>query len=254
MIQNKKLSGLVAFCFLIVSAICFAYVLRYLWCGQMTGEIEKEVRRIVDNQKVALESDSAEFFHQAWEDLKASNDDFVGYLIFDDGFIEQPVVQGSDNEYYLQHDFYQRWNLFGAIYMDCDNYLNSRNMTLYGHNVFYSEDEMFSPLLKLLDPEQYLRHNHFKLYYENDVAEYRIKAIYYYDINKDRDFDYRQQDFSQEEFTDYINYVNERNLINSDLGSETEPDRILTIQTCKDLYGTVRVLFLCVEEDRTEYK
>lgn len=250
---KNKLSVLTIWSLILVTVACFVQLFRYFTSHQMSYEINKEIRTIVTNRNILPESEPSEFSHESWDDLKSINDDFIGYLVFDDGYIQQAVVQADDNDYYLQHDFYRRWNLFGAIYMDSENETSSQNITIYGHNVFFTDDQMFSPLAKLTDQEQYQKHKEFHVYYENDVAYYRIRAVYYYDIDADRDFDYRQQAFSFDEFKEYIAYAYSHSVVNTDSGSGSEPERIMTLQTCKDLNSNIRILFLCTEERRTEY-
>ena len=69
--------------------------------------------------------------------LKAQNADLVGWISMP-GFskvIEYPVMQSSDNEFYLTHDFYKNKSYSGSIFMDAVN-MNTepdKNIILYGH-------------------------------------------------------------------------------------------------------------------------
>ena len=252
-LKNNVYKG-IAMCLMLVFSFCCFKVLRYTWQIQMNHKINANVKTVIRENQLTDAAQPAEFTHQSWNELKLINEDFIGYMVFDDGYIEQAVVQGIDNEYYLQHDFYQMWNLFGSIYIDCECSADSQNITIYGHNVFFSEDEMFSPLVNLLDPGTFLKYRNFRIYFENEVVSYRIRAVYYYDINEDRDFDYRQHDFNDQEFTDYIEYVKNHSIICEGLESIAGPNRIVTLQTCRDLNSSVRILFLCTEESLAEYE
>ena len=54
--------------------------------------------------------------------------------------IDYPVVQSSDNDYYLKHNLYNETDKNGWIYMDYRNssYEMDANTIIFGHNMYYS--------------------------------------------------------------------------------------------------------------------
>ena len=70
----------------------------------------------------------------------AVNDDFVGWLAIRNTNVNYPVVQYTDNTYYLDTDFYGNYSKNGTIFADYENVFkntgeNSANTILYGHNL-----------------------------------------------------------------------------------------------------------------------
>ncbi len=74
--------------------------------------------------------------------LLAINEDVVGWISLgdeDEPFIDYPVVQGDDNDFYLKHNIYGEESVSGSIYADYREPLTAdsepANLILYGHNM-----------------------------------------------------------------------------------------------------------------------
>jgi len=75
--------------------------------------------------------------------------DIVGWLCIDQIGIDYPVVQGEDNEFYLNHTYDKTENPCGSIMMNCDNQpsFSDINTILYGH--YMKNGTMFGSLKNL---------------------------------------------------------------------------------------------------------
>ena len=69
--------------------------------------------------------------------LRKKNADTAAWLRIEGTSIDYPIVQASDNEFYLNQDFNKNKSKAGSIFMDCRNGqdLEDRNTILYGHNM-----------------------------------------------------------------------------------------------------------------------
>ena len=56
-----------------------------------------------------------------FEGLQAVNPDVIGWIDIPGLSISYPVVQGTDNAYYLHHLFTGEYNSSGSIFADCHN-------------------------------------------------------------------------------------------------------------------------------------
>lgn len=64
------------------------------------------------------------------------NKDTKGWIRYNSNKINYPIVQAKDNDYYLDKNFYKKYNQAGSIFMDYrNNSFNDKNVVLYGHSM-----------------------------------------------------------------------------------------------------------------------
>ncbi len=82
--------------------------------------------------------------------LKEVNSDVKGWISITNTNINYPILQGSNNNYYLNRDINKEYNRNGSIFMDYRNHeFNDNNTIIYGHNM--NTDAMFSDLIKIIN-------------------------------------------------------------------------------------------------------
>ena len=106
-----------------------------------------------------------------WAELKAKNDDVMGWMRSVGTVINYPVVQGSDNDYYLTHLLDGTVNDKGTLFIDmhCQSPYEDFLTVIYGHrmkdkSMFYTLGEYFEerekpyflehPVMELYTPKQ----------------------------------------------------------------------------------------------------
>ena len=89
--------------------------------------------------------------------------------------LDYPVVQGTDNSYYLHHTFRKEYNIAGSIFLDARNtadFSDSKNI-IYGHNM--RNGSMFHVLRKFQDLDFYQANREIWLYLpDGSVQVYEI--------------------------------------------------------------------------------
>ena len=73
------------------------------------------------------------------EELKKLNSDSIGWLEVPDTNIDEPLVQGKDNDYYLWRDFDKKtYPVTGTLFLDMYNKpdFSDRISYIFGHNVW----------------------------------------------------------------------------------------------------------------------
>jgi len=161
--------------------------------------------------------------------LKKANKDFVGWIHIRDTNIDYPVVQTSDNEYYLNHNFRKSENIGGAIFMDYRVKLDSpsRNTIIYGHHM--KDGSMFTDLLKFLKQDFYEDHPVISLeMLDGEETSWEIFSAYI----TNTEFNYIIPDFeTDKEYDSFLKSIKRKSVIKPDV-KVTKSDRIITLSTC----------------------
>lgn len=90
--------------------------------------------------------------------LKKINRDIVAWIYIEGTDVNYPVVQGSDNDYYLHHMFDGSYNYSGSIFLDaaCTPDFSDRHSIIHGHHML--NDTMFSALMGYKEQSFYDAH------------------------------------------------------------------------------------------------
>lgn len=169
-------------------------------------------------------------FEKSFKKLLKVNKETVAYLTVRNTNIAYPVVQHSDNSYYLSRDFYKKKNSMGWIYLDYRNDINelNDNSIIYGHSML--NGTMFGTLKYVLDSSW--RKDKDNLIITLDLANktYKFKIFSAYKV--DYTTDYLVTNFSSDrEKKDFIDLIKGRSSIKSNV-DVTLSDKILTLSTC----------------------
>ena len=170
------------------------------------------------------------------EELKKQNDDIVGWLEIEGTNINYPVMQTTNNEYYMTHNYKKEYSAEGSIFLDKDYNWDkpSTNLLMYGHN--NKNGSMFQNLMNYKDEEFYKQHPIINFTTINEDKKYEIIAVFYsrvYYKNEKNVFRYYYflNADNKEEFDYYINESKKASLY--DTGKTAEyGEQLLTLSTC----------------------
>lgn len=116
-------------------------------------------------QKMATKSDqgSGKVLDPDWAALQQTSPDIVAWLYVPGANINFPVVQGSDNSFYLTHTTSQQESPYGSIFLDAkaNNQFTDNNSIIYGHSV--EGGGMFTDIKKFADEDFFNKHDAFYL-------------------------------------------------------------------------------------------
>ena len=169
-------------------------------------------------------------FENSFNKLKKINSETRGYLVVKKTNIAYPVVQHSDNSYYLKRDFYKKKSSMGWIYMDYRN--NSTelddNTIIYGHNM--GNGTMFGTLKTVLDSSWRKNADNMIVNFDLNNQSYKFNIFSIYKV--DYTTDYLVTDFeTADEKNDFIKMIRNRSTIKSN-EVVNENSKILTLSTC----------------------
>jgi sortase B len=182
-----------------------------------------------------------------YAEYHAQNSDMVGWVKIDGTKVDYPVVQYTDNDYYLNHNFDKQKSAYGAIFMDYTVPLTSKkqanNMVLYGHNImggtYFAKVSDYLPM-KVGGIYYYIQHPtvEFDTIYTEGV--YKIFAgIFINTEEKHGDvypYNTKRMFSNKNEFYDFMVNVLDRSVFYTDVDVEYG-DQILTLSTCYYPFG-----------------
>ncbi len=109
-----------------------------------------------------------------------ANFNTVGYIKIDDTEIDYPVLQTSNNDYYMTHNFNGEEDRAGAIFMDfrCDinDFSKTRNIILYGHRM--RDGSQFKGLVQYEDAEFFRNHQTIRFDTINGPLTWEVFAVF----------------------------------------------------------------------------
>lgn len=163
------------------------------------------------------------------------NKSLIGWVKIADTIIDYPVMQASDNEFYLKHNFDHKKDANGCIFLDtsCDVITGNTNWILYGHHM--NNGKMFSSLIKYANEDFYKEHKiiEFDTIYEKGKYEvmYAFRSRVY--SSDEIVFKYYQfiDAYSSEEFDSYMEEMDKISLIDTGV-TASYGDKLLTLSTC----------------------
>lgn len=169
-------------------------------------------------------------YNQIFEELSNINNETVGWLTVNNTKVNYPVVQHTDNDYYLKKDFNKKTNSYGWIFMDYRNniYNLSNNTILWGHNS--RTGLMFGTLRYVTNESWYKNPDNQIITFNTKVKNMKWKIFSIYKIPVTNDYLYAN--FGDlDEYQKFLDMIRGRSMY--DFGvNVSKNDHILTLSTC----------------------
>lgn len=161
---------------------------------------------------------------------------------------DEPVVY-RDNEFYLNHDFYQKKSSSGTVFVDVENtdLENDKYVIVYGHDL--RDGSKFGSLKEYLNIEQ-LKNNiviEWSSLYSSEAEKYVVFSVFdssmleenknYFDLRR---FDEIDLDGTKK----FIEEIRERSLYDIPVDVTAE-DQIMVLVTCSYKHEDGRLLIFC---------
>lgn len=247
-----------------VIAVFFAFFLSilsvgsigiYIWLND-NKEIDQIQEKVVDDTKVKEKEDNdnteqinppeneaddywdyikMNLLEVDFNDLLAKNSDTIGWIQVQGTNINYPIVQTTNNDYYLNHAFDKTENKAGWVYMDYRNNAVdfNQNTIIYAHSRY--NGTMFGSLKNILNSSWYTnKENHIiRLSTPTENTMWQVFSVY--TIAKESY--YITPSFSTtESYQEFLNTIKGRSEVDFS-GMVNTNDKVLTLSTCKDNFG-----------------
>lgn len=171
-----------------------------------------------------------------FQDLLQKNSDTVGWIQVKGTNINYPIVQTTNNEYYLHHAFDKSENDAGWVFMDYRNNATTfdQNTIIYAHSRY--NGTMFGSLKNILESSWYNDKNNYIIRLSTPTENTMWQVFSVYTIEKESY--YITPNFpTEEEYNQFLNTLKSRSSVN--FSATVNPsDKVLTLSTCKDNFGS----------------
>lgn len=236
--EKKDYIKIIRIIFIILLIISVIYIVNAFLHSKKEDEETQELLDSVSIIDIPEMVDESEERVLKVKELKAQYPDVVGWLEIKGTNINYPVMQGEDNDYYMDHNYKKEETKSGSIFLD-KNYdwsIPSSNLLMYGHNK-RSASTMFSDLLQYKEERFYQSYPTIRFTTPEEDAEYEIIAAFlsrvYYKSEKNVFRYYFFVNAKNElEYNDFVTNAKKASLYETGKTAEYG-DQLMTLSTCE---------------------
>jgi len=159
--------------------------------------------------------------------LRKQNEDVRGWIAIPGTPLDYPIMQGADNQFYLNHTWLGRPSSVGSIFLECQNSgdFTDFNTIIYGHRM--RDGSMFASLKYYDSADHFTDHPYVYIVDDAGVHRYEIFAAYEAGVTTSTYY----LSFTEERRQEFIDSALERSVIDTGIVPSVH-DRILTLSTC----------------------
>ena len=173
---------------------------------------------------------------KSFEELIRINPDVYGWITLYGTEIDYPLVQGEDNDKYVNTDYEGNFSLSGALFLDCNNTRDRRDTVniIYGHHM--EKDKMFGGL------DHYEKQDYFKEHqYGNLYVDGMNYGLEFFMLIKADAYDSKVYNTNERDINQYIEYISSYSLQKLDI---PECERLICLSTCSSDSTNGRVILV----------
>ena len=162
------------------------------------------------------------------DNLKPNNEDIVGSIKISGTNINEYIVQGDDNEYYLNHNLDKEEDIAGSVFLDYRNNFSDKKLLIFGHNARRLKTVPFHDLEKYMDESFYKDNKYIDLTLNNEESKWQIFSVMTVEKGNNTHMKLR---FTDQEWTSHIDWLKSNSIYDTkvDVGAS---DSIVILQTC----------------------
>ncbi len=233
--HRKQTKHYIQIIFILIFILSICAIIYYFYNANKDKNKYQDVLNNINIDEEQVTEERTERMLQV-EELKKENQDIVGWIEIEGTNINFPVLQGTDNQYYMEHTYTKEYSKGGSIFLDksYDWNLPSTNLLLYGHN--NKNGTMFQNLLKYKDESFYKEHPTIRFTTINDDCQYEIisaflSRVYYEDEQNVFRYYYFINANDEIEYNNYIEESKKASLYDTGITAEYG-EQLLTLSTC----------------------
>ena len=236
--RNKIMKIILFLIFLMIFIFSGVNLLRWFIFNQKAASLTNEImEKSFIEENIEVEGNDITKNPIDFDSLEEQNSDTVAWIRIDGTNINYPIVQSTNNDYYLHRDFNKEYSTCGWIFMDYKNTetMIDKNTVLYGHNI--KSGIMFSELKNILNKKLGEDDIKIEIYTPTEKLEYVVFSAY---LREPDDYAIKSNIVKESEQEKYIQEMIRRSNNNYKWVPD-KTDKLLTLSTC-DNSGQNRIL------------
>lgn len=183
----------------------------------------KEEKQIVDNKQQEIKSEEI----TTTPVVNQENTDQKFTLSINNLVTKEPVMQTTDNEFYMNHNNKKEEFIGGSLFVDYRINLNStRKIIIYGHSSS-TVDIPFTKLLGYKKQDFFLNHRDIELDYKDKQETYQVFTV----MLLKEDYFYTRLEFTDETFIKHLEELKKKSIYDTGINID-KTNKLLILQTC----------------------
>ena len=243
--NEKRRKIAVALCS-IVALACFGYFGVYYYFAERTQSDYNDLSNLKGSDTLVVGPPTVTIHYEEEEEIELTvleeyetlynkNKRLIGWLTIEGTVIDYPVMQTTDNEYYLDHNYNQEYDKNGSLFLDaeCDVVHRNTNLIIYGHHM--KSGKMFGNLNQY-SSESYCKEHpiiQFDTIYEKGT--YQVMYVFRSRIYNEDEIVFKYYQFfdadSEREFDSNMREMAALSLYDTGV-TASYGDELLTLSTC----------------------
>lgn len=244
--RERKRKLIVVLCS-VVALASFGYYGVYYYFADRTQSDYEDLSGLKGNNSIVMRAPSVTIHYteeeedveltvlEEYEALYNKNKRLIGWLEIDGTNIDYPVMQTTNNEYYLDHNYNQEYDKNGSLFLDasCDVVRRNTNLIIYGHHM--KSGKMFGDLNKYSSESFCKEHSIIRFDTIYEKGTYEVMYVFRSRIYNEDEIVFKYYQFfdalSEREFNSNMNEMAAIALYDTGV-TASYGDELLTLSTC----------------------
>ncbi len=234
--QKSKLKKFILIILVLLLITGVIYISCYLYNKNKDKKENAEILNHIEIDDTKITPQKTEMVLKV-EELQKENNEIIGWIEIEGTNINYPVLQATNNSFYLTHNYKKEKSASGSLFLDKDFDLEngSSNYLIYGHR--NKQGLMFEDLLKYAKEDFYKNHKTIKFTNNQEEAIYEILAVFYsrvYYKNENNVFRYYYfiNANDEQEYNEFVNEAKKASIYDTGITAKYG-EQLLTLSTCE---------------------
>lgn len=248
--QEVKVRKIITYIVTGIAALSLGYFAFYCMQASDTQDSYEHLSKLKDTDyklfkkaRVTVDDIETPDILEDYQTLYNMNKSLIGWIKIDDTLIDYPVMYSKNTDYYLNHNFDQKKDNNGSIFIDpeCSIWPRSQNIIIYGHNM--KSGKMFGALKGYKQQSFCEKHPYIQFDSLYEKGKYEVMYVFGEVVHDEVEVTFKYYQFvnanSAEEFDSNMKEMANMSLYDTGVTAHYG-DQLITLSTCDYTQGAER--------------